>query len=67
MSAHLSVRRRHAKRFIYGTKDKRAENGKTGRKKYVDLLKGIPYFEERTRSGLQPGYWNETEEIDTGF
>lgn len=36
-----------------------------GREAYVNLLQGIPYLEERTPSGLQPRYWDETEEIDT--
>jgi hypothetical protein len=65
MSAHRCVRRRHAKRFIYGNAVERAEIAKHGKKIHIDLLKGIPNLEKCARSGIQPWYRNETEQIDT--
>lgn len=65
MSAHRSVRRRHARRLVYHITNKWGEKIGKGNEVYINLLQGIPYLEECGRSGLQPWYWDKTEETYT--
>ena len=38
-----------------------------GKEIHINLLKGIPYLEDRACSGLQPRYWDRTEGTYTDF